>query len=420
MATTTVSVPAAPGAASDSGSDGRANGHDRSNTSCLGGSSNSGTPYAAWRLVADGRTPQHARVAAAKRSPQFFRAGLRNGALATCLLGALIVIGSRRLTDFDSALVGYTFACLLATFGIVYRYTVWLSKPPTRMYWRRGIQILCSPRRWPQLGRPRLLVSAVWSKIVAQTFLLGRGRGRWLAHMLIAWGCALAAAVTFPLVFGWLHFEQGAIDPPTYRVVMFGVHAGEVPLDGVVAWMMFHALVIASFLVIPGVMLAMWRRMRDGGALAVQRFGRDFLPLLLLFAISVTGLLLWVSYEWLHGYYYSVLAQIHALTVIATLIYLPFGKLFHVFQRPASLGITFYKAAGSNGAQAVCPVTHEPFAPALQVDDLGTVLPEVGFDYRARAQPGPSWNQLSPRGRRVGIARAHASIAHKRSPSWPA
>jgi hypothetical protein len=349
------------------------------------------------------------------------RAGLRNGILATLLLGTLIVVGSRNLADFDSALVGYTFACLFATFGIVYRYTVWLSRPPTRMYWRRGIQVFFSPLRWRRLGRPRLLLGALWSKIIAQDFILRRGRARWAAHMLIAWGCFLAAAVTFPLVFGWLHFEQGAILPaPTYRVIFFGLRVAEVPLDGAVAWFMFHALVVSAFLVIPGVMLAMWRRMREGGALAVQRFGRDFLPLLLLFAVSLTGLLLWVSYEWLHGYYYSVLAQIHAFTVIGTLIYLPFGKLFHVFQRPASLGITFYKAAGARGEQAVCPVTREPFAPQLQVDDLGTVLPEVGFDYRGRRESTPRWNQLSPRGRRMGIARAHAAASKKRSPSWPA
>jgi hypothetical protein len=351
----------------------------------------------------------------------FLRAGLRNGILATLVLGALIVVGSRNLADFDSALVGYTFACLFATFGIVYRYTVWLSKPPTRMYWRRGLQVFFSRGRWRHLGRPRLLLGALWSKIVAQDFILRRGRARWAAHMLIAWGCVLAAAVTFPLVFGWLHFEQGAIGAaPTYFVIFFGFRVAEVPLDGVVAWFMFHALVVSAFLVIPGVMLAMYRRMREGGALAVQRFGRDFLPLMLLFAVSITGLLLWVSYEWLHGYYYSVLAQIHAFTVIGTLIYLPFGKLFHVFQRPASLGITFYKAAGARGEQAVCPVTGEPFAPKLQVDDLGTVLPEVGFDYRARTDAAPRWNQLSPRGRRMGIARAHAAASKKRSPSWPA
>ena len=70
--------------------------------------------------------------------PHFLGAALRNGVIATALLGALIVLGSRNLADFDSALVGYTFACLFATFGIVYRYTVWLSKPPTRMLWRRS------------------------------------------------------------------------------------------------------------------------------------------------------------------------------------------------------------------------------------------------------------------------------------------
>ena len=352
--------------------------------------------------------------------PHFHRTGLRNGVLATVLLGALIVAGSRNLADFDSALVGYTFACLFATFGIVYRYTVWLSKPPTRMYFLRGFQVFFSPGRWRRLGRPRLLLGALFSKIIAQDFILRRGRARWFAHMLIVWGCILAAAVTFPLVFGWLHFEQGAITPaPTYRVILFGFRAAELPLNGILAWLVFHALVISAFLVIPGVMLAMWRRMRDGGALAVQRFGRDFLPLILLFVVSITGLALWVSYEWLHGYYYSVLAQIHAFTVIATLIYLPFGKLFHVFQRPASLGITFYKAAGEKSARAVCPITGEPFASALQVEDLGTVLPEVGFDYSGRGQ-GPSWNRLSPRGRRIGIARAHAAAAQKRSPSWPA
>jgi hypothetical protein len=239
--------------------------------------------------------------------------------------------------------------------------------------------------------------------------------------MLIAWGCFLAAAVTFPLVFGWLHFEQGAIGPErTYHVVFFGFRVAEIPLDGVFAWFVFHALVVSAFMVIPGVMLAMWRRMREGGALAVQRFGRDFLPLILLFAVSITGLLLWVSYEWLHGYYYSVLAQVHAFTVIGTLIYLPFGKLFHVFQRPASLGISFYKAAVARGPQAACPITAERFAPELQVKDLDVVLPQVGFDYGARDASGPAWNHLSPRGRRMGIARAHAAAAGKRSPSWRA
>ncbi|WP_437996170.1 hypothetical protein WMF26_34165 [Sorangium sp. So ce185] len=347
-----------------------------------------------------------AAASAPRRAPLAHWGAVRNGTAAAAALAALIVLGSRDLADFDSALVGYTFACLFMTFGVVYRYSVWLSKPPTRKYWVRGVEVLFSRRRWPRLRRPTLIVKALWSKIIAQDFILRRGLTRWIAHMLIAWGCALAAAVTFPLVFGWLHFEAGAAGA-VYRVVLFGARVSEIPVHGVVGWAIFHALVVSGFMVVPGVMLALLRRMREGGAVAVQRFERDLLPLLLLFAVSASGLLLWVSYEWLHGYFYGALAQLHALTVIVTLVYLPFGKLFHVFQRPASVGVTFYKEAGDRGEKAVCPVTGEAFAAKLQTDDLKEVLAEVGFDYAARAGAGPAWSELSPRGRRMLIGRAH-------------
>jgi hypothetical protein len=63
------------------------------------------------------------------------------GLLATLILAGLVVIGSRNLSYFDAALVGYTFATLFATFGIVYRYAMWLQRPPTALYWRRGWQV---------------------------------------------------------------------------------------------------------------------------------------------------------------------------------------------------------------------------------------------------------------------------------------
>src|SRR5262245_58719136 len=66
--------------------------------------------------------------------------------LTTALLALLIVIGSRNLDHFDAALVGYTFATLFATFGITYRYAMWLQRPPTRLYWRRGWVVFASPR----------------------------------------------------------------------------------------------------------------------------------------------------------------------------------------------------------------------------------------------------------------------------------
>src|SRR5262245_21153156 len=250
----------------------------------------------------------------------------RNGLLAAGLLGALVVAGSRRLQDFDAPLVGHTFATIFASFGIVYRYSVWLTKPPTRKYWRRGWELCFSPRMWSGLRAPRILLRAVLGRIVVQDFVWRRGRSRWLGHMLIAAGCVLAAAITFPLVFGWVHFEQGAIAPrPTYIVYLFGLPVDEMPIEGARSWLALHGLLIASFLVIPGVMIAMYRRMTDYGATAVQRYGRDFLPLILIFAVAFSGLLLWISYEFLGGHFYSSLALFHAFTVIATLLYLPFG-----------------------------------------------------------------------------------------------
>ncbi len=56
----------------------------------------------------------------------------------TLLLALLIVVGSRNLAHFDAALVAYTFAVLFATFGLTYRYAMWLQRPPTAVYWRRG------------------------------------------------------------------------------------------------------------------------------------------------------------------------------------------------------------------------------------------------------------------------------------------
>ena len=81
----------------------------------------------------------------ARLAPEKIRSAI-SGVLATGVLAGLIVVGSRNLDHFDAALVGYTFATLFATFGITYRYAMWLQRPPTRMYWRRGWQVFLNPR----------------------------------------------------------------------------------------------------------------------------------------------------------------------------------------------------------------------------------------------------------------------------------
>ena len=341
----------------------------------------------------------------ARQALERIRAGAW-AALVMASLAATIVVGSRNLQHFDAALVGYTFATLFAAFGISYRYAMWLQRPPTRMYWRRGWQAFFSRgsvgRNALSLGRRALAEFAV------NGYIFRRGQLRGLAHWLIMWGCVLAAAVTFPLVWGWIHFETVPGDLHTYRTFVFGIAIQDFPVDSLVAFLIFHGLVWASFLVIAGVMLAFRRRMIDHGAVAVQQFGQDILPLLLLFAISVTGLMLTASYTWMRGYAYDFLAILHAATVIVTLLWLPFGKLFHVFQRPAQLGVGFYKDAGARGERAACRRCGQPFASAQMVRDLTLVEQELGFRYELTEKG--HYQEVCPRCRRALFGLAQGAL----------
>jgi hypothetical protein len=107
------------------------------------------------------------------------------------------------------------------------------------------------------------------------------------------------------------------------------------------------------------------------------------------------------------GYAYDFLAILHAATVIFTLLYLPFGKLFHVFQRPAQLGVSFYKDAGARGEQASCARCGQPYAPAPMVSDLMAVERDLGFSYEMR-DGAVHYQQICPRCRRalVGLAQS--------------
>ena len=122
-------------------------------------------------------------------------------------------------------------------------------------------------------------------------------------------------------------------------------------------------------------------RRRGGG---LQHFGEDLLPLVLLFAISVTGLMLTASYTWMKGYAYDFLAILHAITVIFTLLWLPFGKFFHIFQRPAHLAVAVYKDVGRQGEQAECRRCGEAFASRMHVEDLITVEHQLGYRYETK------------------------------------
>ena len=320
----------------------------------------------------------------------------------TAMLAVLVVVGSRNLAHFDAALVAYTFSILFATFGLTYRYSMWLQRPPTSVYWRRGWQAFL--RRGWRRRNAGVWARRVASEILANRFILRRGRLRGVTHLLLMWGCILAVAITFPLVFGWLHFRPVPGDLELYEAMVFGFPAFRFPHESATAFFLFHGLVWSSFLVIVGVMLAMRRRMREEGAAAVQRFVEDFTPLLLLFAVSLTGLMLTASYTWMKGYAYTFIAILHAVTVIATFLWLPFGKFFHIFQRPAQLGVGFYKDVGAAQERARCRRCGHEFTSRMHVEDLVDVEGRLGYRFEIPGSPVEHYQWICPPCRRAAFA----------------
>ncbi|MGD9703948.1 MAG: MFS transporter [Acidimicrobiia bacterium] len=332
---------------------------------------------------------------------QLDRRGAIWGLVGVAVTLAIAFIGSDGLVWFDAALVGYLFGLVFAVFGVIYRYAVWVRRPPTAMLNRRGWDAFRSRKGRNLLALPSL----VGTQLLTQGFIRRRSRARWLAHQLVFWGCILAALVTFPLTLGLLHFESVGQQADRYRVHISRVGVMNFDAESILGWLIFHALDIAAVLVLAGVFIFLRRRLRDPGALAVERSG-DFLALAGLFAVSVTGLFLTVSSIWLDGRFYAALNTLHALTVILGLMYIPFGKLFHIFQRPANLGVAYYKRANADGPAAVCPRCDEPFASAQQIEDLKSILPELGFDY---GLGDGNYQETCPRCRRAQVTLAQSA-----------
>lgn len=327
---------------------------------------------------------------------------LRRAILTSLLTIILVFIGSRELQNFDAALIAYLFGTVFAVFGVTYRYTIWLQRPPTKMYWKRSWQFFFSRYFIAYALRSlRLFVR----NIVFQQFILPRSSIRWFAHFVLASGCMLAFCITVPLTFGWIHFTLEHNSLTNYEAHLFGFNVMSFKLGSVIAFLVFHALVWCSFFVIIGAIMMMKRRMTNAGLIATQTFEGDWLPLLLLIAISVTGIGIVFDYTYLEGKTFQFMSVAHAVTVVLFLVWIPFGKFFHIFQRPAQLGANIYKTEGIKNGMITCPHTGKEFATKMHIDDLKIVTAELGFDFTL--ENGKSHLDYSPEGKRCLLAQAH-------------
>ena len=319
------------------------------------------------------------------------------GALTAGVLALAIYLGSDRLRTFDAALIGYATATVVLTFGVVYRYAMWIQRAPTRRYFVRGWRAFLSWRNFRRF--PALVPRELVSYLGLQLFLRRRSKARWLAHLAIFWGVVLATLMTFALSWGWIHFQ--ANEAGTYQMYVWGLRVLSFAPFTWFSWIVFHLLDLAALLVIAGCGYFLWRRVRDREVRSEQRLGYDFLPLILLIAISVTGLLLTFSSVLLGGAGYEFLAIVHMGVVVLSLVFIPFGKFFHVIQRPAVLGVQVFKQVGqADDGVVTCRRCGEPLESAAFVRNLQETMDELDLRYGG-------WIETCPRCKRVRRGQAY-------------
>lgn len=295
---------------------------------------------------------------------------------AGTLLLVLMALGSRGFHWFDATLIGYAVASVFCAAAVTYKYAFWLMRPPTGRYFWRSWQLFLSYEKFRHYTSliPRAILD-----LFLQRFIRQRALYRWVTHQCLFWGVVLSCAITFPLTFGWLRFTQPTLQQ--YRIWVFGFPLFSFSPESLLGWLIFHALDLTALLLFVGLVLAFHRRFHDLALIAVQRFRFDIVPLALLMAIVVTGLALTADSSWFGGAYYWYLSLTHEATVVLWLISLPFGKFFHILERPATVGIELYWRTGEDEVKHTCPRCGTPFLPARFIADLKQTLHAVGEDY---------------------------------------
>jgi hypothetical protein len=343
------------------------------------------------------------------------------GIVAAALLTLLIAIGSRGFHWFDASLIGYAVATIFATAAVTYKYTFWLARPPTGRYWRRSWQLFLS---YENFRRYTSLIPKAIGDLFVQQFIRKRGLYRWVTHQCIFWGVLLSCMITFSLTFGWMRFTQ--TPARFYQLWFFGFPFFTFPPASLFGFLLLHALDFTAMLLLVGLILAFHRRFHDLALIAVQRFRFDIMPLALLTAIVVTGLALTADNLWLSGAYYWFISLTHEAVVVLWLISLPFGKFFHLIERPATVGIELYWRTGEGTEMQQCARCGEEFAPVRFIQDLKKTLLDVGENYTLRDAPVTQqssestgtvvevqasnklwWQDLCPQCKRVMRAQAH-------------
>lgn len=309
------------------------------------------------------------------------------------------------LFEFDRALFLYAQSLILSLSLTVYRLVVWMHRPSTSGVYRGAWAAWTGSRQKVRLiGH---LVRRIADYFLANRFVWNRGWNRWGAHWPIMIGCVMAFGTVVPLVFGWVWFETPPDDFGSYRVMNFGLHLTTIPVDGIIAFIAFHALVWAAIPVIIGCVIALVRRWKDRGDAAVQTFAYDGLPLLALLLIAASGLLLTVSYAFFEGRFHATIACVHMIVVCTTLLWLPYSKLLHIPQRSLKLAYMICEFEFPQAGAAKCARCGAEFASAEQVAALIQVQRTLGYAYEL--SENTHYQDICPQCRRAALVLSQGS-----------
>ena len=131
--------------------------------------------------------------------------------------------------------------------------------------------------------------------------------------------------------------------------------------------------------------------------------------------------MLTASSLWWEGRYYWFISLVHQVVVVAWLLSLPFGKFFHIVQRPASIGVTLYQVVNQDvahyGARARPPAAARRCGGELPseqfIADLKATLADLGQHYELGDGAG-ALQDYCPTCKRVLRGQAYYRLMGKR------
>ncbi|PLR96916.1 MFS transporter [Bacillus sp. T33-2] len=285
-------------------------------------------------------------------------------------------VATDNFLHIDMALLGYAISSAIFAVGLAIRMSFWLYRTATNRVASRSVKNLFDKQR--QKRNAKAVFKTLIDNIILQKFIFNRGLYRGIQHLMISWGCIISFGVTFGLTFGWFRFDL--VDPETYQVVFFNIPTIKMAAHGIFAEIVYNALNIGAIMVMIGVCMALYRRVTDYDVKVTQRFEFDILPLLILLAVTATGLFLTVSYTFLEGWMHHYMSLIHQVTVVVMLMYFPFGKLFHVPIRPLATAVPMSYQETVKVDTKACKCCGQVYSDDAQIADVQAILKAQNFD----------------------------------------